>query len=259
MFLRLVTDDLGTTTTYICEACPAGQQQPAAGANDCEACPTGTSKRVASVESCVPCASGFYQDEEGTTSCKRCPEKTTTLLQGAATASDCVCMAGTIDVSPTPSKECVACGEGLSCPDGGTLDLLKTGQNDTAVPEVLSSYFSTQEAPLSIYKCPLPHCPGGRPGTCQGGRVGLTCAECPESTYWADDACVACEVSVRVYWIVGIIAVFFDDCVLLHHRRTLCGPGVSERVRRNKHGHDFRLCPELGNFGSCAGQGLGIG
>lgn len=117
-------------------------------------------------------------------------------------------MAGTIDVSPTPSKECVACAEGLSCPDGGTQDLLKSGQNDTAVPEVLSGYFSTQEAPLSMYKCPMPHCPGGRPGSCQGGRVGLTCAECPQSTYWSDDACVTCEVSVKVYWIVGIIAVF---------------------------------------------------
>ena len=50
-----------------------------------------------------------------------------------------------------------------------------------------------------------------------------------------------------------------DDYVLLHHQHRLCGPGVSERVRRNKHGLDFRLCPELGNFGSCAGQGLRIG
>ena len=51
-------DDDGST--YICEACPAGQQQLSAGAMACDACPAGTAKAEQSTEECAPCVAGGY-------------------------------------------------------------------------------------------------------------------------------------------------------------------------------------------------------
>ena len=43
--------------------------------------------------------------------------------------------------------------------------------------EILPSYFSWPSDPLSIYFCPdESHCPGGVPGTCDGGGIGPTCS-----------------------------------------------------------------------------------
>ena len=56
--LQAFTD--GDGSTYICEACPAGQQQLGAGAMDCDACPAGTAKADQSTEECAPCAAGGY-------------------------------------------------------------------------------------------------------------------------------------------------------------------------------------------------------
>ena len=46
----------------------------------------------------------------------------------------------------------------------------------------MKGYFSTTESPLDIYLC-RSGCPGGAPGVCEGGLVGLTCGECPENFY----------------------------------------------------------------------------
>ena len=140
-----ITDDSGATITYRCVACPAGQHQPAAAAVTCELCPVGTFKAFQSAGTCMPCPSGFYEDEKGSVKCKQCPEKTTTVLVGVTKPSDCVCVAGTIDVRDASAnslpKECAACLEGLSCPDGSTIQLLtlrREGENTTVKPEVLS-------------------------------------------------------------------------------------------------------------------------
>ena len=43
-----------------------------------------------------------------------------------------------------------------------------------------------KEAPLDIYKC-IGHCPGGRPGTCDAGRIGVTCGNCPKFEFIQDE------------------------------------------------------------------------
>lgn len=48
---------------------------------------------------------------------------------------------------------------------------------------------------------------GGAPETCEGGRLGPTCAECAVGMYWAEDKCQTCEVSMVVGWIAVPCAV----------------------------------------------------
>ena len=60
--LQAFADDDGNT--YICEACPAGQQQLGAGAMACDACPAGTAKAEQSTEECPPCAAGGAQNRD---------------------------------------------------------------------------------------------------------------------------------------------------------------------------------------------------
>ena len=61
----------GEGRTYICQPCPEGTHQLAAGAVVCDPCPLGTSKAEVSTAECQPCASGFYQDERGKAGCSR--------------------------------------------------------------------------------------------------------------------------------------------------------------------------------------------
>ena len=37
--------------------------------------------------------------------------------------------------------------------------------------------------------------------------MGNTCAECPPGTYWSTDSCVACALSPKVGWTVGLVAL----------------------------------------------------
>lgn len=43
-----------------------------------------------------------------------------------------------------------------------------------------------KESPLEIYRC-VSHCPGGRPGSCDAGRIGVTCGECPQNEFIQDE------------------------------------------------------------------------
>ena len=238
--------NLESGETRICKACPAGQQQPAAASMECEPCPAGTSKPLESQQSCQLCPLGSFQDEEGAWNCKQCPETTTTVFLGAKDSADCVCMAGTIDLANESkgSSDCVACMEGLQCPAGATVASLlgETMDGLVILPGCLlppfirfvfqiyikyiyschlgqwakflglgdgclsQGYHSTRANPLETYKCPA-FCPGGAPGSCEGGRVGNTCAECPQNMYWSGDSCEACEVSWRVAWIITLVAL----------------------------------------------------
>lgn len=117
-------------------------------------------------------------------------------------------MEGTIDISTSGTTHCVPCTEGLTCPDGSTVEKLKSGSTeDEKTAKIVSGYFSWAEDPTEVFKCPGTHCPGRRPGTCEGGRLGPTCDECGAGMYWADDECRICEVSMVAAWIAGPILV----------------------------------------------------
>lgn len=44
-----------------------------------------------------------------------------------------------------------------------------------------------QESPLDIYRC-TSYCPGGVPGSCEAGRIGVTCGDCPQWEFVQSDA-----------------------------------------------------------------------
>eukprot|EP00438_Fugacium_kawagutii_P000692 Skav220033 [mRNA] locus=scaffold2981:161406:163541:+ [translate_table: standard] len=207
MLSKAYSDDSGDT--YVCEACPGGQQQLGAGAMACDPCPLGTNKSSQSTEECALCPVGQYQDEEGAFQCKMCSAGTTTMILGLKSISGCGCKAGSIDVSDgKTAASCIACPTGLDCPTMSTLAALKSGRStmgDDFTPKVMEGYNSDPNVPMTTYKCQA-HCPGGAPGTCSDSRVGITCGECPEGTFAQQDSCSPCiGGSWLILMIVGIV------------------------------------------------------
>lgn len=211
-YSKIFTDDDGTT--YLCEVCGAGTQQPAAGAAECEVCPEGTFKAAQTTDDCTPCAPGSYQDEQGQISCKACPAGTTTLLLGVKTGADCGCRSGTIDVVNDSAQAaiCQPCSDGLQCPILSTLDILYSGNSplgDDFVAKILPGFFSTRSKPLQVFKCTSEaQCPGGTPNTCGAARIGTPCGECPSSTFWNKSVCAECSAWALVGWIISVVVIF---------------------------------------------------
>ena len=211
-YSKIFTDDDGTT--YLCEVCGVGTQQPAAGAAECEVCPKGTFKAEQTTDDCAPCAPGSYQDEHGQVSCKPCPDGTTTLLLGVKTGADCGCAMGTIDVANDISQAaiCHPCSDGLTCPILSTLDILQSGTSPIGVdfvPKILPGFFSTRSKPLEVFKCTSEaECPGGTPNTCGADRIGTPCGECPSGTFWNKSQCAECSAWALVGWIISVILIF---------------------------------------------------
>ncbi|CAJ1426687.1 unnamed protein product [Effrenium voratum] len=190
-----------TGRTFRCAQCPPGHFQSKTYSTSCERCPKGSySNSYGNVE-CQYCGQGFYEEQEAQTSCTKCPASRTTQLLGAISLASCVCTESHID----DGGVCTFCGDGLSCPLGSTLSLLQS-VNDTGaqLPHVLGGYHSDPAAPLQVYKCQDNFCPGGSPGTCKGGRQGLTCGDCPADHYWASNECTRCGA---VMWADDISAM----------------------------------------------------
>mgnify|MGYP002803884561 CR=1 FL=1 len=212
-YSKIFADGVGETT-YLCEVCGAGTQQPAAGAAECEVCPQGTSKAKQTTDDCTPCAPGSYQDEQGQISCKACPAGTTTLLLGVKSGADCGCTSGNIDVESDSAQAaiCQPCSDGLHCPILSTLDILHSGTSplgDDFVAKILPGFFSARSKPLEVFKCTSEaQCPGGTPNTCGADRIGTPCGECPSSTFWNKSKCAECSTWALVGWIIGVVLIF---------------------------------------------------
>ena len=88
------------------------------------------------------------------------------------------------------------CQEGLDC-DGGRAATLQPG------------YFSDPSLPFEVYKClPAEFCPGGLPGTCAGGLIGIPCTHCPRGQAWAAEECGDCtSLSVAGWFVAGLFAM----------------------------------------------------
>ncbi|CAJ1371271.1 unnamed protein product [Effrenium voratum] len=188
--------------TYRCTQCPPGYFQSQTYSTHCEPCPKGTvTNSYGSVE-CQHCEQGFYQEDVAKTNCTLCPSSTSTKLLGASGLGDCVCVAGLIDVRGV----CASCPEGLWCPLGSTIPLLQSVQGtNKELPHVLRGFHSDPILPLAIFKCQDDTCPGGSPGTCFGGRQGITCGHCPVGQYWLDRDCADCGAAMYA-WIFAVIA-----------------------------------------------------
>ena len=90
-------------------------------------------------------------------------------------------------------------------------------------PKVNAGFYSSSDAPLSIYLCePTYVCIGGNPGSegCAGDRENFMCSECPDDYVVAGDleddpsasGCKKCEAAmwffIVVLPLVGLVALF---------------------------------------------------
>lgn len=200
--------------TYRCEECPPGYSQPNTFSTTCEPCPAGYYTDVNGSKSCMHCQEGSYQNATASTSCIPCPSSRTTRLLAAAHAEDCVCQDKFIDIEGV----CVACSTGLLCPLGSTKkDLLENVEADPSKPVVEPGFTSSQDVPIDIYKCADPTaCPGGAPGTCDGARMGVTCAECPGGTFLAQGSCRTCT-GFPLFMIIFGLALFLIAVVFSYY------------------------------------------
>ena len=195
-FSQEYLDDTGATRR--CVVCVPGTSQAKSAATSCPPCPSGEYTDTNGRETCNVCDQGSFQVLEGQTGCISCDDDQTTRFLAARRPEDCVCKPGLIE----DSGLCLSCGEGLSCPVGSTVERLRNSSGEE-FPELLPMYFSSMEAPLQIYRCQS-HCPGGAPGSCDGGRVGLTCSECPANSFFSGGQCTECGTAVPAVWILGI-------------------------------------------------------
>ena len=122
-----------------CTPCSANLTTLVAGATRAEqcACPLGM-RRNAQTQRCEGCALGQYATPERN-GCLPCPEGTTSRM-GAANASDCVCVRGTVRVVVDGGPRCQPCPIGTFAAHDGQAACTPCGPNRiTAKPGAVSS------------------------------------------------------------------------------------------------------------------------
>lgn len=187
--------------TFVCTPCPPGFSQENPFSTTCEPCRKGTVTNSYGSEACLPCSLGFYQNSTGQTLCISCGLRTTQLL-GGVSYMDCVCNEGQIE----EDGACLECPLGVNCPVGSTVALLSKAHETNAL-RIIEGFRSDPATPLQVHKCVSEKfCPGGPPGSCAGGRVGITCGACPNGEYWASK-CEACTSATVVSWALGAAAL----------------------------------------------------
>mmetsp|Transcript_75385 Transcript_75385/g.157101 ORF Transcript_75385/g.157101 Transcript_75385/m.157101 type:complete len:1790 (+) Transcript_75385:72-5441(+) len=188
----------GASSIQVCTSCSGGTVTASQGSNtslDCQ-CPAGLTKENGV---CVECARGRFKSWLGDDECAQCPSRygvqLTTLSTEATEESECVCPGGTY--SPVNSNACEGCPEGMSCDSPNTSEAALF-DDELPYPMAAEGYMTIAAEPMVVYKCwEASWCPGGAPGTCDGGRdaTAVGCGQCPEGTYSSDEGCKACGKS----------------------------------------------------------------
>ena len=187
--------------TFVCTPCPPGFFQENPFSTTCEPCRKGTVTNSSGSEACLPCSVASYQNSTGQTLCISCGLRTTQLL-GGVSYMDCVCIEGQIEEDGV----CLECSPGMNCPVASTVALLSKAHETDAL-RIIEGFHSDPATPLQVHKCVSEKfCPGGSPGSCAGGRVGITCGACPNGEYWASK-CETCTAAVVVSWALGTAAL----------------------------------------------------
>jgi len=170
--------DVGTFTNVsgmaACHPCAPGSYNNVLGADGCEECSQGFFTNETESTGCMQCPIGFYAAQKGLATCTACPPGLTTFSRGALDSDACQCQGelyqGQCVVCSGNTRyeagACIPCLEGLTCDGGRTA-------------EVQPGFFTDTAAPFDVYRClPVESCPGGPPGECAGGRVGIPCTQC---------------------------------------------------------------------------------
>lgn len=105
------------------------------------------------------------------------------------------------DKQHIPSGTCSDCGEGLDCALGSDFRNFEDFASGLSEPDPLqenpfpvveAGYFAKIGALTQVYKCGRPeYCPGGLPGSCVKGRIGLLCGHCTAGQKWTGEECDA--------------------------------------------------------------------
>eukprot|EP00933_Yihiella_yeosuensis_P050746 TRINITY_DN48542_c0_g1_i1.p1 TRINITY_DN48542_c0_g1~~TRINITY_DN48542_c0_g1_i1.p1 ORF type:complete len:1117 (+),score=143.11 TRINITY_DN48542_c0_g1_i1:72-3422(+) len=230
MFSRVLADGISNaSTTYVCDKCEIGTSQPGTGQIYCQMCQAGTIAAVAGSRDCSLCPLGRYQTKPGQGTCDNCTAPWTTLDVGAASATKCVCPAGTYRACRNPltagnlrpgcdcnpsmyvaenENLCLPCPEGLTCKGGAdemfypcsATDKSKTGE----YPMPKYGYYAEFSAPTSVYECLNKGlCPGSALQACREYASGIACGKCDDGYYKFGGQCKKCEAQeLNTLWII---------------------------------------------------------
>eukprot|EP00439_Symbiodinium_sp_Y106_P015533 s4863_g2.t1 len=204
-----------------CTPCGVGTFANESGMASCHACDRGSFSNVLGADACELCGRGFYADNTSSTSCTRCPLSTYGPEKGLEVCSDCPAgrstdFAGAIDVEACQCAgelwegRCIQCqgntryeaGQCLDCQEGLECDGKQSAQ-------LLPGYYSDPSSPFDVYKClPPEFCPGGDPGECRGGLIGVPCTHCPTGQAWGADECRDCtSLSIAGWFVAAVLAM----------------------------------------------------
>mmetsp|Transcript_16445 Transcript_16445/g.41847 ORF Transcript_16445/g.41847 Transcript_16445/m.41847 type:complete len:1033 (-) Transcript_16445:117-3215(-) len=198
-----------------CIRCSAGKYSPSNGGSQCFDCAVGTSTLGKdTAHTCEQCPKGRFGNQTALDSCYSCPAGRSTKQAGHAYGDECGCESGSFLNS---MDLCQQCPLGLECP-GFELPLLAApGYMLMASDE---SPFTLHSHPPGVYRCQPAHaCPGGGPGTCAQGRMGLACGTCPED-HWMDSAgCHKCSGKLAsgmllAVWFALVVTLPIVVCLL---------------------------------------------
>lgn len=111
-----------------CDVCAAGSASSAVGADSasvCAQCDDGFVALQPAAASCAPCAAGEWQDLSDplrhSQPCAACPGNSSHAVSASTDIHDCVCFAGFVKVSPSPTEyTCGRCRPGAFCPGNGS-------------------------------------------------------------------------------------------------------------------------------------------
>lgn len=200
--------DVGTFTNVTgmaaCHPCAPGSYNNVLGADGCEECSQGLFANESESTGCMQCPIGRYAAQKGLATCAECPPGLTTFSRGALDSDACLCQGelyeGQCVVCSGNTRyeagACIPCSEGLTC-------------NGARTAVVQPGFFTDTAAPFDVYRClPIESCPGGLPGTCAGGRIGVPCTQCPAGQAWTADVCADCApFSLGGWLLAGIVGV----------------------------------------------------
>eukprot|EP00927_Polykrikos_kofoidii_P032202 TRINITY_DN27504_c0_g2_i1.p1 TRINITY_DN27504_c0_g2~~TRINITY_DN27504_c0_g2_i1.p1 ORF type:complete len:846 (-),score=100.67 TRINITY_DN27504_c0_g2_i1:90-2627(-) len=198
-----------TPGSKTCAPCPSGRYSPSFGAAFCFSCPVGTStQNETGAMLCQQCPKGKFGDEVFLPFCRDCPGGLTTAQSGSNNSEACGCEASFFS---DENCRCRRCPNGFECRGFGQPFHAQPGHMIFLADSSTQSETVIDQKLKQLYKCqPSNACPGGPPGTCNGGRIGIACGLCPDHFYLRDGQCQRCgdpslATLCLVTWIAFII------------------------------------------------------
>ncbi|CAE8639392.1 unnamed protein product [Polarella glacialis] len=211
-----------------CTDCPVNTAAPMPGQGLCDVCDPGLRTLQIGSPACERCPVSTYRSAQNV-SCQQCPNTMTTAFQGATSLTDCVC-AGSFFLEVVTEMgddtPCASCPSRMSCALGSdmanyapnhALGFPPGSEKSKPYPLLLPGFFSSVEEPLNVFKCSNKgSCPGGVPGSCSGGLVGLACYHCPQGYSRRDGSCQTCEPGAAIFQFVLVLFGAFVIFTLMH-------------------------------------------